>query len=77
MAKQEKKVKAEKAEPKAKPQKVVSTKRISDPNKVIDRSSYAIVESVLLKDFGKQKKGDTIKQHPNTMDMLRKAKIVK
>lgn len=57
--------------------KVVSVQRISDPNKVIDRSSFALVEGTLLKDHGQDKKGDVIKRHPNTMDMLRDNGIVK
>lgn len=36
----------------------------------------ALVEAVLLKDHGYDKKGDKIKRHPNTIKMLKAKKIV-
>lgn len=55
--------------------KVVSTDKLTFGE--VDRSSFSLVEIELIKDHGVHKKGDKLKRHPNTADMLIEAKIAK
>lgn len=58
-------------------EKKAKIKVVNTFSKDVNRSNYALVEVTLLKDHGADKKGDVLKRHPNTADLLIERKIAK